>query len=266
MNALLIIDPQNDFCKPADENGQRKGALYVPNAENDMKKLSFWINVNSDKIDHIIVTLDSHFINDISHPNFWEDENSKNPAPFTQITLKDLEENKLRPIFVPDRAHEYLKKLEEQNEYPHVIWPEHCLLGSEGAAIYKPVFDAINLWSKQGRFFQPVIKGEYPFAEHFGAFSAQVAFDDVPDTQLNVELIDELGQFDNIYLSGEAKSHCVANTLKQLIDYAPGLVSKLKIIEDTISDVQGFENFAEKTFIKAINLGAKYISSAQIIE
>ncbi len=266
MNILLIIDPQNDFCKPANENGHGQGSLYVPNAEKDMKRLAFWILANSEKLDHIVVTLDNHYINDISHPYFWEDENGKNPEPFTNISLKDVEENKWRPIFVPERAKEYLKKLEQQNEYSHVIWPVHCLVGSEGAAIYKPLFDSINQWSKQGKFFQPVIKGEYPFAEHFGAFAAQVIFDDVPDTKLNDALIDELGQFENIYIAGEAKSHCVANTIKQLIYFAPGLISKLKILEDTMSNVTGFENIADDIYSQAKQLGAKFITTAQMID
>jgi len=256
MNLLLIIDPQNDFCKPADKNGENQGALYVPDADNDMRKLAFWIHANSEKLDHIIVTLDNHFVNDISHPNFWEDENGINPEPFTEISLKDVEEKKWFPTFVPDRAKEYLQRLEAQKEYSHVIWPEHCLVGSEGAAIYKPVFDAINQWARKGSFFQPIMKGEYPFSEHFGAFAAQVIFDDVPDTKVNTNLIDDLGKFENIYLAGEAKSHCVASTIKQLINYAPGLVSKISIIQDTMSDVAGFENSADKIYEEAINLGA----------
>ncbi len=265
MNLLLIIDPQNDFCKPGDENGNDKGTLYVPGAEADMSRLAFWIHANSEKLDHIIVTLDSHYINDISHPNFWEDKEGNNPEPFTQITLKDVEEGKWNPVFVPERAKEYLKRLEQQNDYTHVIWPEHCLIGSEGAAIYKPVFDAISQWSRQGQFFQPVMKGEYPFAEHFGAFAAQVIFDDVPDTKLNDSLIDELGQFDNIYLAGEAKSHCVANTVKQLLYFAPGLVGKLKILEDTMSNVPGFEHAADYIYHEAEKLGAKFITTAEML-
>ena len=29
-NALLIIDPQNDFCNPGDAQGNNVGALFVP--------------------------------------------------------------------------------------------------------------------------------------------------------------------------------------------------------------------------------------------
>lgn len=265
MNVLLIIDPQNDFCKPADENGQNQGTLYVNGADEDMKRLSFWTIANSEKIDHIIVTMDHHHLNDISHPGFWRNENNKPPQAFTKITVQDVENGKWIPLFEKERVISYLKKLEQQNEYEHVIWPEHCLIGSEGAAIYKPVFDAINSWAKQGKFFQPVFKGEYPLSEHFGAFAAQVTFDDIPSTALNKALIDELEEFDNIFIAGEAKSHCVASTIKQMINFAPSLVSKLKIFKDAMSNVKGFENIANDIYQKAVNIGASYVTTADML-
>ena len=35
-NCLLIIDPQNDFC-------DKKGSLFVPGADKDIKRLSKFI-------------------------------------------------------------------------------------------------------------------------------------------------------------------------------------------------------------------------------
>ncbi len=264
MNTLLIIDPQNDFCNPGDADGNGKGALYVDGADQDMNRLAWFILSNIENINHIAVTLDNHYHNDISHPKFWVNTEGQNPEPFTQISLQDVKDKKWLPLFMPERVEEYLQKLEQQGEYPHLIWPEHCLIGSEGAAIYKPIFDAIATWSAKGRFFQPIMKGQYPFSEHFGAFAAQVIFDDIYDTHLNSELIDQLGRFDTIFVAGEAKSHCVANTIKQLIDYAPGLVGKLVILEDTMSPVAGFEHIADDIYKKAVELGAKIMKSTEV--
>lgn len=266
MNVLLIIDPQNDFCNHGKENKLGRGALYIDGAEKDMERLASWILDNSSAIDHIIVTLDNHFHNDIAHQNFWVAENGLQPEPFTQITLKDVQEKKWLPQFAYKRTIEYLEKLEKQSDFSHTIWPEHCLIGSVGAAIYKPVFDAIEDWSIDGNFFQPVSKGAYPFSEHFGAFAAQVEFEDVPETSLNQNLLAQLDAFDNIYIAGEARSHCVANTIKQLIDFAPNLLPKVIILEDTMSDVAGFENFAENIYEKAVQLGAKMDSTQTNIE
>lgn len=258
MNTLLLIDPQNDFCNPGDKDGNGKGALYVPGAEEDMNRLAWWILSNSDILDLITVTIDNHYYNDIAHPSFWEDENGKNPEPYTEITLQNVKDKKWLPVFSYERVLDYLEKLEKQGEYPHLIWPPHCLIGSEGAAIYKPVFDAITEWSKRGNFFQPVMKGSYPFSEHFGAFAAQVHFNDAPETEVNNALLDQLGKFDNIFVSGEAKSHCVANTLKQIIDFAPGIIPKLIILEDTMSNVPGFETIADPIYEKTKKMGATF--------
>ena len=64
--ALIIIDPQNDFCSP-------RGSLFVPGADEDNERLGEFILANSLEIDQIIVTLDSHYVIDISHPKFWVD-------------------------------------------------------------------------------------------------------------------------------------------------------------------------------------------------
>ena len=58
---LMIIDPQQDFCNP-------DGALSVPGAEGDMKRLAEFIRKAGRKIYDIHCTLDTHHYFDISHP------------------------------------------------------------------------------------------------------------------------------------------------------------------------------------------------------
>ena len=63
---LLIIDPQRDFC-------DSDGALSVPGADKDIKRLSNMIERLENKILNIHCTLDNHHLFDISHPIFWTD-------------------------------------------------------------------------------------------------------------------------------------------------------------------------------------------------
>ena len=263
-NALLIIDPQNDFCNPGDISGKNRGSLYVAGAEKDMDILAVWINKNSEAIDFIGVTIDSHQPNDISHPSFWMDKDGNFPAPFTLINYNDVEEGKWTPRFDPQRSLKYLHDLEFQGEYPHVIWPMHCLVGSSGAAIYQPLMDAIVKWTVKGKFYQIVAKGTFPFTEHFGAFRAQVPDPERPETQLNQGLIKTLETYQNIYLAGEAKSHCVANSLKQVMDESPDLASKFIVLEDAMSNVSGFETLADPIYNKAKQLGVQFGSTEKI--
>lgn len=257
-HALLIIDPQNDFCNPGTSNGKNRGSLYVNGAENDMQRLADWIRKHKQELDFIGVTIDSHQPNDISHPNFWMDKNGNFPSPFTEIKSKDVEAGIWTPRFDPQKSLKYLKALEAQGEYPHFIWPVHCVIGSEGAAIYQPLMDAMIEWTVKGKFYQTVAKGTFPFTEHFGAFRAQVPDPERPETQLNQGLIKTLASYQNIYLAGEAKSHCVANSLKQVLEEAPDLAPKFIVLEDAMSNVTGFEHIADATYQKAHNMGVRF--------
>ncbi len=257
-NALLIIDPQNDFCNPGDANGTGRGSLYVDGAEKDMERLADWIRTNKDAVDFIGMTIDSHQPNDISHPNFWADKDGNFPVPFTVITSADVESGKWSARFSPQKCLNYLQELEKQGEYPHVIWPVHCLIGSTGAAVYQPLMDAIVEWTIRGKFYQTVAKGTFPFTEHFGAFRAQIPDATRPETQLNQALLKNLEMYQNIYLAGEAKSHCVANSLKQVLDEAPDLAHKIIVLEDTMSNVAGFETLADPIYKKAEEMGVQF--------
>ncbi len=260
-NALLIIDPQNSFCNPGNENGLLKGSLYVPGAEEDMKRLAHWIIKHKETIDYIGISIDSHQPNDIAHPSFWQDKHGNFPPPFTQITAKDVESGKWSPRFKPQKCLDYLQKLEKQGEFPHLIWPVHCVTGSEGAAIYQPLMQAIQAWTVCGKFYEIITKGTFPFAEHFGAFQAQIPDPEQPETQLNHKLIKTLDAYENVYLAGEAKSHCVANSLKQVMIKAPNLAKKFIILEDAMSNVPGFETIAEPIYTQAKNMGIRFTAT-----
>lgn len=257
-NALLIIDPQNSFCNPGDANGNNRGSLYVNGAENDMQRLGDWIIKNNESIDYIGITLDSHQPNDIAHPSFWQDKDGNFPAPFTSITAQDVEDGKWSPRFDPKRCLNYLQALETNGEFQHLIWPEHCIIGSEGAAIFQPLMDAIIAWTVRGKFYEVVAKGTFPFTEHFGAFRAQIPDPNRPETQLNQRLIKTLEEYQNVFMAGQAKSHCVANSLKQVLNEAPDLAQKFTIFEDAMSNVTGFEHIADPIYDKAAQMGVKF--------
>lgn len=244
-NALLIIDAQNDFCDP-------EGALSVPGAVADAERLKQFIGDRQDEIDHICLTLDSHPVHDISHPSFWKDQDGNPPAPFTGITAADAQAGKWQPRFEAERAKAYLEKLERQGEFPHVIWPYHCLTGSWGHSLFPPILAAVIAWSKaRGRDYQTEMKGTYPLTEHFGIFQAQIPVTEHPETQRNQRLLDELIRFDRVYLAGQAKSHCVAASLRQIMDFAPALARKLVVLENTMSDVPNMGHLGEPVYERA---------------
>ena len=254
-NAFLIIDTQFDFCHP-------NGALFVPGAEQDVVRMADLIRNYASQIDHIVLTLDTHHVLDIAHPLFWHDKQGNHPAPFTQITADDINAGRWIPRFSSEKAKKYIHDLEADGQFTHFIWPEHCLIGSRGAALHDTLLSALKDWSaRRDLDYVAVQKGLYPLSEHFGIFRAQVSDPNVPETQLNTGLIADLARFDAIYLMGEAKSHCVANSLKQLLDFAPELVLKLVVVTDCMSDVADLGYLADPIYAEARARNVRFVES-----
>lgn len=256
---LLIIDPQNDFCNA-------KGTLYVPNAENDMSRIISLIDRHGDKIDGIYLTADDHLPNDISHPIFWKDAQGNHPEPFSTITFQDIKSKKYTTTAAQDLslASQYIEQLEKMHK-AHTIWPTHCISGTWGAGIVPELLDKIIDWTKgTNRHYQIIRKGWYPYTEHFGAFEAEVSYPMIESTLFNSPLARELNKYSKILLAGEAKSHCVNNTIKQMTAKAPELLEKLVILEDAMSPVSGCETMADDTIATACERHAKIANTTSV--
>lgn len=252
-SALLIIDPQNDFCDTA-------GSLYVPNADKDMTNLAEWIGNNKKDISHILVTGDCHPVKAIFHPIGFENPMGKHPAPFTQISLSELESLTWIPAFDFPTVRNYLTKLEQGKGIRHTIWPEHCINGSWGMEIYPPIQNALNDWEEHsGGKIVKLFKGQNPLSEHYGAFKPEVQDGEEEFDEYAVSLLDELNKFEKVYVAGEAESHCVTMSINQICEYSNDLAAKLVIMNDYMSPVPGFESQAEPIFEKAKKLGAVFL-------
>ena len=250
---LLIIDPQIDFCRPGqDENDPKRGALYVDNAENDMVRVSDLIKRYGEKIKKIHVTLDCHHRFDIAHPGFWRNSDGKHPDFFTIISHQDVVDAVWSPVFMklpghPDEsAVEYLKRytktLEDGKRYPLCIWPPHCLIGSEGNAVFPVLFEALRIWEEEKRNnnVEFVSKGSTITTEHYSAIKAEVPDPEDPTTQINTRFIKALKDADEVLICGEAGSHCVKNTVEDIADgfNDDEAIKKMVLLTDGISPVQ----------------------------
>ncbi len=239
---LLVIDPQNDFCRT-------DGALSVPGAQEDMDRLAVLVRALGPRIDDIHVTLDSHRKVDVSHPLWFRDSRGKHPAPFTSISADDLRDGRWSTT-VPttwDRTLAYLDALSSSGRYPHTVWPEHCLIGSEGHAVVSDLFESFQEWAARFAMVDYVTKGSNPWTEHFSAVQAEVPDPDDPSTQTNLRLIHTLEEADAVLLAGEASSHCLANTVRDIVTAFgdPAMVRKLHLLVDATSPVPGFESYAD---------------------
>lgn len=240
---LLIIDPQIDFCAPDN------GALYVPNADHDMRRLANMIRRLKDKIDAIHVTLDSHHFIHIAHPIFWQDAHGKHPQSFTRITLAEVESGQWTTTQpgLAERALEYVRQLAQNGRYDLTIWPPHCLLGSPGHAVFPELFDALQEWEQRFACVDFILKGSNLLTEHYSAVQADVPDANDPSTQINTRLIQTLEQADLVAIAGEARTHCVANTVRDIAnDFSDeSHIQKLVLLTDAASDIPGFETHAQ---------------------
>lgn len=229
--ALLTIDAQNDFCDIAG------AALPVTGAVKDLERVATLIKkINPDAI---FASMDTHYALDIAHPSWWNDASGKFVGPFTPISVDDIKNGKYVARMDPKGSLAYVEALEAQGEFGHFVWPEHCLWGTKGQALHEIFFDAVADWMKKNlKWVSFIQKGVHPMTEHFGIFRANIPNND-PSTQVNQGIFTALNQYDRILLTGEAQSHCVANSLKQLVNIAPQLASKVIVLEDCMSPVGG---------------------------
>jgi nicotinamidase/pyrazinamidase len=234
---LVIIDPQNDFCDP-------KGSLFVPGADKDISRLSKFINRAHNKLEDIHVTLDSHRCIDVAHPTYWKDTSGKHPDPFTIITVDDVKNYRWVPTANGktwyDRALHYVTALETGGRYPLCIWPEHCLIGSWGTQVHPELFEVLRVWEiLHFASIDFVTKGSNVHTEHFSAIKAEVPDPSDPSTQINIGFIQTLEQADEIIFAGEASSHCLLNTMKDIVDNFSDVntIKKVILLTDATSPV-----------------------------
>ncbi|MEM7761765.1 MAG: isochorismatase [Cyanobacteria bacterium P01_A01_bin.40] len=251
---LLLIDVQNTFCLPDFE-------LYVAGdsgqgAVADNIRLCQFIYRNLGSITEIIPTLDSHSAMQIFHPVFWLDEAGQHPQPLTMISLAEVQSGIWRVN--PDLDHvlscgieqlqqhalHYVRQLSSGGKYPLTIWPYHSMLGGIGHALVSAVEEAIFFHSiarNSPTMFQ--IKGENPLTENYSVLSPEVLDTSNHQTiaQKNVGLINKLLDFDALLIAGQAKSHCVAwtieNLLTEIVNVDPSLAQKIYLLEDCMSPV-----------------------------
>jgi nicotinamidase-related amidase len=126
---------------------------------------------------------------------------------------------------------------------------------------------ALDVWEKK-RYgvVDYVTKGSNIFTEHYSGVQADVPDPEDSTTQLNMGLIQVLENADVILLSGQALSHCVANTARDIFkNFGSESLKKITVIIDTTSSVPGFEKMGEDFVEEAKALGVKFEKSTDIV-
>jgi len=251
---LMLVDVQNTFCIPEFELyvGGRSGRGAV----EDNARLCRFIYRNLGNITHVTATMDTHKALQVFHAIFFVDKNGNHPAPYTDIRASELrdgtwkfnpalaDEFSIAPEYGQQMMMHYAEELEKKGKYALTIWPYHAMLGGIGHALVSSVEEALFFHSiARNTQYEMEIKGEKPFTENYSVIGPEVLTGPMgePLGAHNAKFIEKLQLFDRLIIAGQAKSHCVAWTVQDLLNDIqatdPALAKKVYLLEDCSSPV-----------------------------
>lgn len=279
---LMLVDVQNTFCIPGFE-------LYVAGrsgrgAVDDNRRLCEFIYRNLGFITQITATMDTHNAMQIFHAIFLVDEQGGHPAPYTNVSAEDVRTGKWKfnPALAGQfgisaqegqkRLSHYTTRLEEKGKYALTIWPYHSMLGGIGHALVSSVEEALFFHSI-ARLSPPhfEVKGDRSFTEHYSVIGPEV--EKGPQGEIlgehNKKFVETLKDMDRLVIAGQAKSHCVAFTIADLLNDLqkedPALAKKIYLLEDCTSPVvvpgADFTEQADEAFAKFAQAGMHLVKS-----
>lgn len=262
---LVAVDVQNTFCIPGFE-------LYVAGrsgtgAVDDNVRLCEFIYRNLGAITEICPTMDTHRAMQIFHPVYLTNDKEEHPEPFTLISEEDVRKGvwKFNPTLCYSlgvtedygQRHliHYTAQLREGGKYDLTIWPYHGMLGGIGHALVASVEEAV-FFHCLARYSQTDfhVKGDRPLTEHYSVLGPEVLKGPEGDQigRKSEKFFRKLIEFDAVVIAGQAKSHCVAWTIDDLLQDVLAedkkLVEKIYLLEDCTSSVvvPGVMDYTEK--------------------
>ncbi len=281
--ALMIVDAQNTFCLPEFELfvGGRSGMGAV----EDNRRLCEFIYRNLHHLTQIIVTLDTHQAVQIFHAIYLINDQGEHPAPMTLISYEDIVQGKWK--FNPNLAGSlgikpedgqrhllhYVKSLKEKGKFDLTIWPYHAMLGGIGHALVASVEEALFFHTiARNRQVDFEIKGENPQTEHYSVIRPEVMLGANGESlgKDNSKFLRLVEDYDAVIIAGQARSHCVAWTVEDLLEDItrrdPKLAGKVYLLDDCMSSVVipgvvDFTDQAESTFKRFADAGMHRVCS-----
>lgn len=286
---LVAIDVQNTFCLPQFELfvGGRSGQGAIA----DNRRLCEFIYGNLGNITEIVTTMDTHTAMQIFHPIFWVNAAGEHPQPAaTVITLEDVETGvwQVNPavahsvangnyLALQKYARHYVAQLTTEGKYPLTVWPYHGMLGGLGHGLVPSVEEALfvhNVARQSQTIFE--MKGGNPLTENYSVLRPEVLTDAGGQViaRKNTRLMERLLSFDVVIIAGQAKSHCVAWTIADLLaeiqSQDPRLAQKVYLLEDCTSPVVvpglvDFTDQADAAFQGFADGGMHVVTSAMAV-
>jgi len=99
----------------------------------------------------------------------------------------------------------------------------------------------------------------------YSALKAEVPVKDDPSTSLNLRLVKQLASHSQVVVCGQAKSHCVNYTTRDLLSAWPKgrPTADICVLSDATSAVGGYEKEAAKFFDDMQTAGVTLVKAAE---
>ncbi len=251
---LLLVDVQKDFCFP-------QGSLFVAGrsgrgALDDSRRLAAFLHRNLERITATVATLDSHLPHHIFSPSFWVGRDGEPLTAHRTVAAAEIASGEVRPrpelswiaggdyAWLRRQVLDYCAQLERRGRYQLYLWPAHCLIGSRGHTMVGVVEEA-RLFHAYARNAAAAveIKGTSMLTEHYSVLAPEIstAHDGTPLGAAASDLAATLMAADRLVIAGQASSHCVKNTIEDLVRWIEArdrsLARRVYVLEDCMSAV-----------------------------
>src|SRR5436190_21867867 len=281
---LLAVDVQNTFCIPGFE-------LFVAGrsgtgAVDDNRRLCEFVYRNLGEITQTFPSLDTHHAMQAFHAIWLVDEHGNHPDPYTLVSAEDVASGRWRanpavaealgidPDYAARHLAHYTRRLCEGGKYDLTIWPYHAMLGGIGHALVSAFEEAV-FFHGVARLSNPEfqVKGDNPLTEHYSMLGPEVTGgpDGVELGGKDTQLIEKLLAFDAVVVAGQAKSHCLAWTIDDLLEEEElgyRLAERTYLLEDctspvVIPGVVDYTDEADAAFERYAAAGMHVVRSAE---
>jgi nicotinamidase-related amidase len=226
----------------------------------------------------------------IFHPVFLVNEKGEHPAPLTLVSFEDVLEGRWKfnpaiagslgidPKYGQQHLLHYTQALKQQGKYDLTIWPYHAMLGGIGHALVAAFEEAVFFHTIARQTQADIeIKGQLPDTESYSAIGPEVLDDPGGEriAQKNPHFLQIVKDYEAVVIVGEAKSHCVAWTVDDLLAQIraddASLAEKVYLMEDCTSPVvvPGVVDYtkpAEEAFQRFARAGMHIVRSDDPLE
>jgi nicotinamidase-related amidase len=285
---LLLVDVQNTFCVPGFE-------LFVAGASGtaaveDNRRLCDFLYRNLGSITQVVPSLDTHHAMQIFHAAWLTDADGNRPDPMALVTAQDAAEGRWKvdpeaaaaagyePGYAQRHLEHYTRRLAERGKYDLTVWPYHAMLGGIGHALVSSVEEAVFFHGLARRSAPRFcVKGELALTEHYSMLGPEVT--EGPDGEAigaaDHALVQTLLGFDAVIVAGQAKSHCLAWTIDDLLSHhsvqEDQLATRTYLLEDCTSPivvpgVVDYTDEADAAFERFAAAGMHVVRSTDPIE